>query len=305
MPSPMDTGSFGDLLDKRITKIFYQDLAELPDRVSEFYKIEGSSDSYERWSGVGELGDFAQFNGTVVYQSQSQGFDVTAEHIAWANGFQVTRQLYDDDRHGIWERRASALANSYARTRQSHGARIFNNAFSVDTLFYNNSEALALCSDAHTTNSGASTAAGFDNLITGSFNAVNVGVARAQMRGFRGDIANRMSVMPNKLVYPPELADRADEIIKSDMNPDNANHAYNPQGHGRWSGADWEYLTDVNNWFMLDTKLMAQWLVWFDRVALDFGRAEEFDTFVAKWRAYCRYSFMWLNWRWVLGAQVS
>ena len=125
------------------------------------------------------------------------------------------------------------------------------------------------------------------------------------MRGFRGDIANRMSVMPNKLVYPPELADRADEIIKSDKDPTSANNAYNPQGHGRFTGTDWEYFTDTNNWFMLDTRLMAQWLVWFDRVALEFGRADEFDTFVAKWRAYCRYSFMWLNWRWVLGSQVS
>lgn len=305
MPSPMDSGSFGDLLDKRVTQIFYGDLKELPDRIGEFYKIESSKDSYERWSGIGELGDFSQFNGTVVYQSQSQGYDVTAEHIAFANGFQVTRQLYDDDRHGIWERKASGLANSYSRTRQGHGARVFNNAFSVDTLFYNNTENVALCSNSHTTTSGASTADGFDNLTTGSLNAVNVGSLRTQMRNFRGDIANRIYCMPNKLVYPVDLADRADEIIKSEKDPTSANNAYNPQGHGRFTGTDWEYLTDTNNWFMLDTRAMNQWLVWFDRINLEFGRAEEFDTFVAKWRAYCRYSFMWLNWRWIAGAQVS
>jgi hypothetical protein len=305
MASPMDVGAFGDLLDKRVSKLFYDELDQLPDRVSEFYSMETSSDSYERWSGVGELGDFVEFNGTVTYQSQSQGYDVTAEHLAFANGFQVTRQMYDDDRHGIWERKSPALANSYMRTRMQDAARIFNFAFSVDTKFYNNTEAVALCSDSHTTTSGASTASGFDNLTTASLSAVSVGALRTQMRGFRGDVANKISVMPDKLVYPIDLADRADEIIKSAKEPTSANNAYNPQGNGRWTGTDWEYLTDTNNWFMLDSKSAKQWLVWFDRTPLEFGRAEEFDTFVAKWRAYCRYSFMWLNWRWIAGASVS
>lgn len=305
MGNPMDSGAFGDLLDKRVTKLFYDELDQLQDRVSEFYAMDSSKDSYERWSSVGELGDFAEFNGAVVYQSQSQGYDVTAEHLTFVNGFQVTKQLYEDDRHGIWERKSPALANSYSRTRQSHAARVFNFAFSVDTKFYNNSEGVALCADAHTTNSGASTATGFDNYVTSSMTATSVGAMRTQMRGFRGDVANRISVMPDTLLYPIDLADRADEIIKSDKEPTTPNNAYNAQGNGRWTGKDWEYLTDTNNWFMLDSKNEKQWLVWFDRIPLEFGKAEEFDTFVAKWRARCRYSYMWLNWRWIIGAEVS
>ncbi|MCI0563975.1 MAG: hypothetical protein MN733_36330 [Nitrososphaera sp.] len=56
---------------------------------------------------------------------------------------------------------------------------------------------------------------------------------------------------------------------------------------------------------MIDESRMKEWLIWFDRVPIEFGRAEEFDTFVAKWRAYARFSYLWLNWRWVLGSQVS
>lgn len=305
MASPMDVGAFGDLLDKRVTKMFFDELKQLPDRIPEFYGMENSSDSFERWSGVGEIGDFSEFGGTVTYQAQSQGYDVTAEHLAYANGFQVTRQMYDDDRHGIWERKSPALANAYTRTRQGHGARIFNFAFQNDTKFYNHTEGVSLCNDAHTTTSGASTAVGFDNYVTSSFTAVSVSALRTQMRQFRGDVANRISVMPSKLVYPVELADRADEIIKSQKDPATPNNAYNPQGNGRWAGVDWEYLTDSNNWFMIDEKMAKQWLVWFDRIPLEFGRAEEFDTFVAKWRAYCRYSYMWVNWRWIAGAEVS
>ena len=305
MGSPMDVGSFGDLLDKSITKMFYDELDQLPDRIGEFYAMDTSKDSFEKWSGIGELGDFTEFNGAVNYQSQSQGYDVTAEHRAFVNGFQVTRQMYDDDRHGIWERKSPALANAYNRTRQAHGARVFNFAFSNDSFFYTNTENVALCSDSHTTTSGATTSVGFDNYVTSAFSATAISAARTQMRGYRGDVANKISVMPDKLLYPIELADRADEIIKSAKDPNSANNAYNSQGNGRWTGMDWEFLSDSSNWFMLDSKNAKQWLVWFDRIPLEFGKAEEFDSFVAKWRAYCRYSYMWLNWRWILGAEVS
>lgn len=56
---------------------------------------------------------------------------------------------------------------------------------------------------------------------------------------------------------------------------------------------------------MIDEKMAKQWLVWFDRIKIDISRAEEFDTYIAKWRAYARYSYMWVNWRWILGAEVS
>ena len=302
----MDVGNFGDLLDKRVTRLFYDRLAQLPDRIPDFYGMETSKDSYERWSQVGDLPDFAQFNGSVTYQDIAQGYDVTAEHLAFSNGLQITRQLYDDDRHGVWERQAPGLAESWQRTRQAEGARMFNLGFSVDTKYYNQTEAVALYSDSHTTTAaGISTTAGFDNRYTGALTAVGVSTLRTQMRGFRGDVANRISVMPNMLLYPPDLADRADEIIKSTQQPDTANNNYNPQGYGRWMGKDWEFLTDTNNWFMMDSDQMKRYLVWFDRIPIEFGRAEEFDTFVAKWRAYARFSYLWLNWRWTAGSEVS
>src|SRR3990167_7338371 len=164
MPSPMNAGGFGDLLDKRVTKLFNDTRKQLKDRIPEFYGMETSSDSFERWSEVGALPDFSEFGGTVTYRSQSQGYDVTATHKEFVNGFQITRDLYDDDRHGVWERKPKALAEAYMRTRQKHGARPFNNAFSNDSYFYSHSEGVALCSNSHTTTSGASTATGFDKI---------------------------------------------------------------------------------------------------------------------------------------------
>lgn len=304
MPSPMVSGSFADLIDKRVTKLFYDELKQLPSLKGALYSVERSNDSFERWSEVGQIGNFTAFTGTVGYQSQSQGYDTTATHLEWANGLQIERKLYDDDRHGVWERKPVALANSASRTIETHAASLLNNAFSVDTTFYNNTEGVALCSNSHTTTSGASTSAGFDNLVTSALSATALAAARIQMVGYRGDQAERISVIPDTLWIPPDLYDIAFEIVESAGKPGVATNERNVH-EGKYKVYEWNYLTDTNNWFMCDSRQQKQWVVWFDRVPLEFAFAEELDTLVAKWRAYMRYSMAWFNWRWILGAQVT
>ena len=304
MPSPMVSGSFADLIDKRVTKLFYDELKQLPSRKGDLYSVEKSNDSFERWSEVGQIGNFTAFTGTVGYQSQSQGYDTTATHLEWANGLQIERKLYDDDRHGMWERKPTSLANSANRTIETHAATLLVNAFSVDTTFYNNTENVALCSNSHTTTSGASTSAGFDNLVTSALSATALAAARIQMVGFRGDQAERISVMPDTLWIPPDLYDVAYEITESMGKPGVALNDRNVH-FGKYKVYEWNYMTDANNWFLCDSRQQKQWVVWFDRVPLEFAFAEELDTLVAKWRAYMRYSMAWFNWRWILGAQVT
>jgi hypothetical protein len=305
---PHASGSFGDLIDKRVTKLFYDELELLPDHVATLFSKQSSSDAYEKSSEVGELDDFSQFNGTVPYGSQSQGYDVQATHVEFAKGIQIERKLYDDDRHGIWQSRPKALASAAHRTRQGHCASLLNNAFSVDATFYSHSEGVALCSDSHTTTSGASTATGFDNLTTASLTATALVSARIQMMGFRDDAANKYMSMPNELWIPIDLYDKAQEIVKSAGKVDTANNNVNVHKDG-WtimpSENGWNYLSDTNNWFIADSRLRKRFCIWFDRVPLEFAMAEELDTLIAKWRAYMRYSMYYQNWRFILGASVS
>ncbi|KPK68177.1 hypothetical protein AMJ82_08935 [candidate division TA06 bacterium SM23_40] len=257
-----------------------------------------------KWSGVGTLPDFNEFTGLIEYQSQSQGYDTTATHIEFANGCQVERKLFDDDQYNVFNQRPAALGASAARTREKHAARLLNMAFSNDTYFYNNTEGVALCSNSHTTTSGASTASGFDNLGTASMTAVAVATGRIQMVGFRGDQAERISVIPNQLWYPPDLYEKAYEIINASGKVDTALN--NPNVHeGKYTGHEWNFLTDSNNWFMIDSRTSARMFHWIDRIALEFGMIEDFDTLIAKFRAYMRYSIAWTDWRCICGFQVS
>ena len=303
---PAVSTAFGDLLDSRFKKIFYEQYDALPSMLDEMFKFddEGPQKNQTRYSSVGTFGDYTEFTGNIAYDDIYQGYDTTLTHREFAKGFQIERKLYDDDLTNIMDQRPRGLATSAQRTRESQGARIFNNAFSIDTYFYNNSEGVALCSNSHTTTSGASTASGFDNLTTAALSATAVAAARIQMVGFRGDRAERISVMPDGIWIPPDLYETAYEIVSSmgkvDVATNNSNVHY-----GQYTIREWNYLTDANNWFMEDSTSRKDSLIWIDRVALEFGWVEDFDTIIAKFRAYYRLSNGWINWRFLLGAQVS
>ena len=305
MPVPHDSGSFGDLLDPRFQKIFNDERSQLPDMIPSLYSDAGTNGRNEmKWSEIGTVPDFNAFGGTVDYASQSQGYDVTATPLEFARGVQVRRTLFDDDQYNVMDQRPAGLAQAAVRTRQKHAARIFTSAFNNDDFLYSHSENVPLCSNSHTTTSGASTASGFDNLGVAALTAVAVASARIQMVGYRGDQAERIAVMPDELWYPPDLYEQAWEIVSSAGKLDVANNNENVH-RSQYSLHEWNYMSDTSDWFMCDSAKRRLHLHWTDRVPLEFAMIEDFDTIVAKWRGYMRYAMAWTDWRWVFGAQVS
>ena len=305
MAVPHISENFGDLLDPRFQRIFDEEYKQLQSMIPELYTdVPSNGRNNMMWSEVGTLPDFDQFSGMVGYHSQNQGYDTTATYLEFTNGIQVERKFFDDEQYNVIDQRPRALAASAARTREKHGAAPFNNAFAVDTTFYSNSEAVALCSNSHTTTSGASTANGFDNLVTTQLSAVALAAARIQMVGFRGDQAERIQVVPDQILGPPDLYETAYEIIASSGKVNTADNNRNVH-EGKYTFIEWNYLPDTKNWFLMDSTMRRNMLFWVDRIPLEFGMIEDFDTFTAKWRAYMRYAYAHVNWRWILGAQVS
>ncbi len=305
MAVPHISTNFGDVLDPRFQKIYHEQYDQLDDMLPTIFTMppdNGRADM--RWSQLGAYGDWSQHSGTVVYQSASQGYDTTMTHLEWTSGIQVERKLFDDDQYNIMDQKPAGLATAAQRTRQGHGSRVFNNAFSVDSLFYSNSEGVAMCSNSHTTTSGASTSSGFDNLTTSAMSAVALSAMRIQMIDYRDDVANKIQVRPDELWMPPALFEKAYEIVASMGKVDTANNNRNVH-EGAYTIHEWNYLSDANNWFLGDSALRKQSLFWVDRIAKEFAFAEDLDTLTAKWRGYMRYALAHVDWRWVTGAQVS
>lgn len=297
--------NFADVLDVRFQKIFDERFTQLPDRLYDFYGMKTEKQQTARFSSVGTMGDVPQFTGVITYDEVYQGYDTSVTPLEFASGLQIERRLFDDDQFNVIDAKPKALSGALFRLRQTHGARAFVNSFSVDNFFSINSEAVALCSNSHTTAaSGVSTASGFDNLRTGSLNAVNLSASRIDMVNFRGDRAERISISPDTILIPPDLYETAYEIVGSMGKVDSANNNANVH-YGQYKVEEWNYLSDTNDWWLIDSSMMKDYLVWIDKVKGEFGFVEDFDTLIGKWRAYARWGSGWLDWRWVLGASVS
>jgi hypothetical protein len=65
------------------------------------------------------------------------------------------------------------------------------------------------------------------------------------------------------------------------------------------------YLSDSNNWFVIDSSMMKLVLNWFDRIPLEFFQDKSFDTLIAKYAVYTRVSLGWSDWRWIYGQKVA
>lgn len=306
MANPITSGANAQVVDRRLSKIFVDRFKQLPTKIDKLYTMKkGRRGPDERMANYGAFNNFSEFNGTVNYQSSYQGYNVIATYKHFASGFQVDRTFAEDDLFNLVDGYPAKLATAAQRTRETHAARMFVLGFSVDTDFYVNSEGVALCSGSHTTATpGVSTASGFSNIATAGMSYTSVVANRIQMRGYRDDNGNRIDVMPDELWYPPDLCATAYEILESMGRPDNANNAAS-YTYDKFTGYEWNYMSDVNDWFMVDSSLKKDMVMWFDRIPVEFARAEDLDTIVMKWRARMRYSFSWSDWRWVLGNQVS
>lgn len=195
--------------------------------------------------------------------------------------------------------RPKLLAMVTRRTREKHGMSLFNNAF--NTTVFAGGDGLSLCNDAHTF---VGTAATQDNLLTAALSPTAVSSARLAMRDFQDDTGNMINVMGDTIIVPPELEQTAYEIINTEKQVNSANNNANFL-KGRYSVVVSDYLTDTDNWYMVDSKYMKMFLKWFDRTPVEFNKDKDFDTYIGKWSVYNRYSYGFSDWRWILGNQVS
>ena len=88
--------------------------------------------------------------------------------------------------------------------------------------------------------------------------------------------------------------------------PDTTDYAANLVQDRGIKYAVWDYLTDANAWWLIDSQLAKLYLNWFDRVPLEFAMDPTSDfTLEARFRGYMRYSYGWSDWRWIYGNNPS
>ena len=292
---PLITENFGRLLEPGLRKIYDTVFNQQPSMREMLYGVHDSQKNQEFDLEDSPIDDFATFSGEIPYDDSVQGYRTTYTHEEYARGIKVERKLVDDDLYNIINRKPERLAISAARRRETDAANVFNNSFNSSVT---GGDSLSLCSSAHTSLNSTTTQS---NTGTSSLSAVNVEAARRLMVAFRDSIDGVISVQPDTLIVPLQLEEVAWEIINSRGKVDTAQNNANFH-NGKYKLVVWNnYLGSSTRWWMADFTLMKQFLNWFDRIKPEFFRDKEFETLMAKFAGYMRYSFGWSDWRWVFG----
>ena len=296
--------NFGDLISPGFYKIFTKRIKEPEAMLQDLYGMRTSTKSQEKDSSVGQFSDFDEFTGTVAYSDLYQGYDKTFNFTEYAKGFKIERKLWDDDLTGIMNKKPANLAEAASRTREKHGFSVFNEAFT--TVSTSNSggggDGLELCGSAHPSNApGVSTQS---NEGTTALSVTAVEATRRLGRDMRGDQYELLDVQYDTIITPIELEQTAWEIINSkgkiDTSVNNANFH-----QGKYKLIVCPRLTDATDWFMVDSKLMKDMLLFWDRIKPEFFQDKDSDTLIAKFVCYMRYGFGWNDWRFIFGQLVT
>lgn len=307
MGSPLDSAQFVRLLDERLRQVTEQTYNELPSMIPTLFGMIDSDSAWEEFFGVGEVPDIPEFTGKVSYLPIAPGYYTKIEPKEYAGGIQSERKLIDDKKYAVLDNRAAKLMRAAGRTREKHGARPWQNAFSTAFDYMTSEEGVSLCSDSHTTKSGTSTSTGFDNSGTSALSKTSVAATRILMKQFRNDISERIDVGDNlALIVPSALEETAYEIVSTPKSLDTAEGNMN-FNHRRYQVIVYPRLddTDTNNWFMVDLDKMKEQLKWIDRIAPETKNTVDFDTYILKTAIYMRHAYGFIDWRFIYGHNVS
>jgi len=293
------SANFGYLLVPGLRKIFMDEFGQPGDVVPQLFSFEKSSKAVEYDLGMGGMGDLEEFNGTIPYGDFHMQYRVSYTHKEWVKGIKVERRLVDDDQYNIINQRPRQLAVVAKRTREKHGASLFNNAF--NTSIFAGGDTKALCATDH---SWVGTTATWSNSGTDALSATALEATRILGMQLLDETNNLMDIMYDTLLVPPNLEETANVIMKSSLQPYTGDNNMN-WNLNRYKVIVWNRLSDSNNWYLIDSKYMKMFLKWFDRIPVEFNKDKDFDTYVAKYSTYQRYAFGFSDARWIYGMNVA
>jgi len=296
----MTSSSFAKLLWPGLNSIYGKEYGDYPVEWDKLFEKNTSDRAYEEDLGLSSFGLASVKNegAPITYDTERQGFTSRYNHVVYALGFIITREIYEDDQYGkVGAQKAKALARSMRQTKEIVGANIYNRAFSGSYL---GGDGKALIATDHPNVAGGS----FSNKIAVDADLSEAALEQAviDIAGMRDDRGLLIAAKPRKLILPYQLQFEAKRILGSngrvgtDLNDPNV-----LKDMGMFSNVVINhYLTDSDAWFILTS--VKDGLKYFERRADAFEMDNDFDTENAKFKATARYSFGWSDPRAVYGS---
>lgn len=295
------SSSFAKLLWPGINSIYGKAYNDYPEEWKALgFEVNKSSKAYEEDVGLSSFGLAAvkSEGGAISYDSERQGFTTRYNHVVYALGFIITREIYEDDQYAeVGKRKANALARSMRQTKEIVGANIFNR---VTTSGYTGGDGVTLLSASHPNVAGGT----WSNMPTTASDLSEAALEQASIdiAAFRDDRGLLIACKPKKLVIAPANQFEAKRILGTDGRvgtSDNDLNAIKTMGIIPEVVVN-HYLTDSDQWTIVTD--VGDGLKYFERRGDQFEMDNDFDTENAKYKATARYSFGWTDPRCAYGS---
>lgn len=296
--------NFGPLLEPGLRKTFFETYDELPEQFSMIYNVMNSNKATETDWGMGDFGDWeirtSQVD-TVAYDTLSPGLKRTYVHDAFTKGFKVTREMNADDQYGQMDKLSKAMARAGRAKVEKDAMLPLINGFTAGASAIYDGKALFANDHPLLDSSGVGS-----NLATGALADASLKDAIKLMRETVGEAGNLVQFKPDRLIIAPDNEDNAMRLLHSSQITGSANNDTNEYLKGRgMSIVVMDYLGTIaggsdDAWFLQDS--MRHELNFFWREKPSFSLGEDYDTFVANYIGYMRYSYGISDWRGLVGS---
>jgi hypothetical protein len=309
MATPMNSKEWPRFVLPIIRKEWTQRMNSVQSPLAPYFGIESSLSSVEYSQGIGSFDVVPEYNsataegqpGAIEYDSFDPLYETTFTHKEYAKGVAIERKLWDDDRSGQIKRKAQSLGFSFGTTIATHMSSILNNAFSNSFL---GADGEPLCETDHPANSKDESDYSNKGTTALSYDAVVSTLIAGQ--NLDDDRGNPLPVVYDTLYVPTGLQATAYEIVNALAKPGTADNDANfLNAQGLQVVVD-PYLSDANNWFMLNKNMANMHLLWFWRVRPEIALDPSSDyNLVAKYRGYMRFSYGFDDARFIFGHEVA
>ena len=298
--------NFGKLLYPGLRKIFFETYDEIPEQFPKIFNVETSNSATETDYGMGAFGDWterADELSPVAYAKIKEGGEVVYRHKAFTKGFMISRELNDDEKYGQMKKMAKALARAGRAKVEKDAITVLTKGFKNDEGAFKGRDGKELFHDQHPLVDSEKTCS---NLMTGALNEANLKKAIQMMASQLDEAGNLIQMKATKLIVPPALEDTALRLLHSSQLPGTELNDTNEYLKNRLQVVVMDYLGATAGgsdtaWYLQDGTRHELNFFW--RVKPEFKNEEDFDTFVAKYRGYMRYSYGFSDWRGMVGSK--
>lgn len=217
-PGVMVPQTYADNLDAAI-ELMWMRRNEFAGELGQFFEpISAESTSFKMSSVSSVLGLVRENEDTdaMPYDQPAPGYDTTFSLVNYRLAVRVTDTMLRADRQGKIMAMVQGLPKSIMRKKEYLRAAIFANAFTSGT----GGDGSYLCYDSHAhENPEAGT---WDNLGTGALTYGNLQALRLLQDKMTNEGGFSDPVVSQKLLIPPDLRQKAEELIGATLMPENA-----------------------------------------------------------------------------------